>query len=124
MPPVDESRFNPLAGNLPLLLLYVILAWTTIGICEEMFYRAFLINRLSEVFQNSNARLALALIGSSVVFGLIHAVEGPLGILNAAAFGLVLGTVYLRTGRDLWVTIIAHALANTLRFVLLYLGVV
>ena len=41
----DVSRFNPLEGNLLLLLGYVVLAWTTIAFGEEMIFRAFLINR-------------------------------------------------------------------------------
>ena len=120
---IDESRFNPLTGNLPFLLLYVVLAWTTIAFGEEMMYRAFLMDRLGSVFQNSKLRWPLALLGSSLIFGCVHLVEGPLGVINTFAMGLLLGAVYLRSGRNLWVTIIAHGSLNTLRFVLLFVGV-
>jgi membrane protease YdiL (CAAX protease family) len=116
----DLSRFNPLEGNLPLFILYVALAWTTVAFGEEMFYRAFLINRLSEVFQSTMMGWALALIGSSVIFGLAHYAEGLSGILSNGAFGLLFAWIYLRTERNLWVTIIAHGLLNTLRFVLVF----
>lgn len=120
--PIDQSRFNPLAGNLPLLLMYVMLAWTTITFGEEMMYRAFLINHLAKVFQNARLRWALALVGSSIVFGLVHWVEGPLGMFNAFAMGLLFAAIYLSSGRNLWVTIVAHGLGNTLRFLLLFAG--
>jgi membrane protease YdiL (CAAX protease family) len=120
--PPDVSRFNPLAGNLSLLLGYLLLAWTLAAFGEEMFFRAFLIDRLAELFQGTHAAWALSLIGSSVAFGLVHLQEGPVGMLSNGAFGLLFAWIYLRTGRNLWVTIIAHGLLNTLRFVLVFAG--
>lgn len=119
----DISRFNPLEGNLPMLLVSVFLAWTAIAFGEEMMYRAFLIDRLGEVFQSSKLRWVLALIASSVFFGIVHFYQGPLGIVITGITGLVFGVIYLRSGRNLWVTIIAHGLVNTLTFVLVFLGI-
>lgn len=119
---IDQSRFNPLEGNLGLLVLMVVLAWTTIAFGEEMFYRAFLLNRLGEIFQNTKAGTVFSVLVSSAVFGFIHLVEGPLGIVNTFVMGLLLAAVYLRTGKNLWVTIFAHGLANTLRFAAVYFG--
>ena len=120
--PIDQSRFNPLEGNLAMFLLFVVLAWTTIAFGEEMFYRAFLITQLGDVFQNSKLGTVLALLASSVIFGLVHWVEGPLGVANTFLMGLIFGGIYLRTGRNLWVTIIAHGLANSIRFFFLFIG--
>lgn len=122
VPSIDQSRFNPLEGNLVMFLLFVILAWTTIAFGEEMFYRAFLITKLGDVYQKSKFGTALVLLGSSLIFGLVHWVEGPLGVANTFFMGLVLGAIYLKTGRNLWVTIIAHGLANSIRFYFLFIG--
>jgi membrane protease YdiL (CAAX protease family) len=122
--PIDQSRFNLLNGNLVLFLLFVGAAWTTIAFGEEMFYRAFLITQLGDVLPGSRLGTALVLLFSSTIFGLVHWVEGPLGVINTFAMGLILGAVYLRSGRNLWITIIAHGLANTIRFVFLFLGAV
>ena len=122
--PIDQSRFNLLNGNLVLFLLFVVAAWTTIAFGEEMFYRAFLITQLGDVLPGSRLGTALVLLFSSTIFGLVHWVEGPLGVINTFAMGLILGAVYLRSGRNLWITIIAHGLANTIRFVFLFLGAV
>jgi len=120
--PIDQSRFNPLEGNLVIFLLFVLLSWTTIAFGEEMFYRAFLITQLQEVFPASKLGAGLVLFASSLIFGLVHWVEGPLGVMNTFAMGLILGAVYLRSGRNLWITIIAHGLANSIRFLFLFLG--
>lgn len=120
----DISRFNPVEGNLPLMLVGVVAAWTTIAFGEEMLFRAFIISRLAAGFGESKTGTLLAVLVSTVLFGAVHFAEGPAGLLTNGTFGLVLGLVYVWTGRNLWVTIIAHGLANTLRFVALYFGVI
>jgi hypothetical protein len=120
--PIDQSRFNPLNGNLVVFLLLLAASWTTIAFGEEMFYRAFLITQLEDIFPGTKFGMALILLFSSAIFGLVHWVEGPLGVVNTFAMGLVLGAVYIRSGRNLWITIIAHGLANTIRFLFLFLG--
>jgi membrane protease YdiL (CAAX protease family) len=122
VPPIDQSRFNPLEGNLAVFLLFVVLAWTTIAFGEEMFYRAFLIIQLGDVFPSSKFGAALVLLTSSLTFGLVHLVEGPVGVAQTFFMGLIFGAFYLRTGRNLWVTIIAHGLANTIRFFFFFIG--
>ena len=51
-----------------------------------------------------------------------HLVEGPVGIVSNGSFGLLFGVIYLRTGRNLYVTIIAHGLLNTVRFIAVFAG--
>ena len=119
LPGIDQSRFNPLEGNLSLLLLMLLLAWTTIAFGEELFYRAFLISRLVDHAGMGNK---LAIFVSAIIFGCAHFAEGPVGIFSNGAFALLFGWIYLRSGRNLWITVIGHGLINTLRFMLLYAG--
>lgn len=86
-------------------------------------YRAFLITQLGEIFQGAKLRWVLALIFSSVIFGLIHFYQGPLGIVNTFLVGILFGAIYLRSERNLWITIISHGLFNTLSFVLMFYGI-
>jgi membrane protease YdiL (CAAX protease family) len=122
LPPSDQSDYNPLAGNLPMLLTMIAAAWTVVAFGEEMIFRAFLIHALGGVFGNIKARWALALAGSSLLFGLAHSDWGVAGVIETFIAGLIFGTVYLRSGRNLWVPIIAHGLINTLKFSLIYAG--
>ncbi len=119
----DKSGYEALIGNLPLLVLYLVAAWTIIPFGEEMIFRAFVTNSLATLFPNARAMWALALVGSSLLFGLAHFSWGLAGVIDTAIIGLVLGFAYLRSGRNLWVPIIAHGLINTLVFFLIYFGI-
>lgn len=121
MPEIDQSRFNPVNGNVPLFLLMVILAWTTIAFGEELFYRAFLISRLVD---HAAMGRGAAITISAMIFAAAHFAEGPMGILSNGAIGGLFGWIYLRSGRNLWITVIGHGLLNTFRFTLLYVGAV
>jgi membrane protease YdiL (CAAX protease family) len=123
IPPVDDSRFDSLAGNLPMLLVLIVLTWTTNAFGEEMFFRAVLINKLGDIFGHSRLGWTLAGMGGAIAFGLVHFQEGPLGIAYTTVMALVLGWIYLRTDcRSLWVPVIAHGLGNTFRFLIVFLG--
>jgi len=122
--PSDQSDYNPLTGNLPMFLVLVTAAWTSVAFGEEMLFRAFLTVSLAGALGDFKARWALALAGSSLLFGLAHYDWGLAGVIDTAITGFVLGLIYLRSGRNLWITIIAHALLNTLKFSLIFAGVV
>ncbi len=119
-PEIDQSRFNPLEGNLALFILMVVLAWTTIAFGEELFYRAFLITGL---ISGTDLGKTSAILISGLIFGAVHFAEGPMGILSNSAIGFLFGWIYVRSGYNLWITIVGHGIINTLRFVLLYTGV-
>jgi membrane protease YdiL (CAAX protease family) len=116
---IDESRFNTIEGNLWLFILLLVLAWTTIAFGEELFYRAFLVSRLID---HAIMGTRASVVVSGIVFGVVHFAEGPVGIFSNGAFGILFGWIYVRSGRNLWITIIGHGLINTLRFALLYAG--
>lgn len=122
--PSDQTQYNPLTGNLSVFLTSVLGAWTFVAFGEEMLFRAFLTVSLAGIFRDLKARWPFALAGSSLLFGLAHYDWGLAGVIETTIIGLVLGFIYLRSGRNLWVTIIAHALANTIKFGLIYAGVV
>ena len=46
----------------------------------------------------------MSVVVSSLAFGFAHYQGGPVGILGTAAFGLLFAWIYLRSGRNLWVT--------------------
>jgi len=118
-PEIDESRFNALQGNLPLFILLLTLAWTSIAFGEEMYFRAFLISRMTD-FTAIGKGLAILIAGA--IFGVVHFAEGPVGILSNGAFGILFGWIYVRSRRNLWITVAGHGLINTLRFSLLFAG--
>ena len=104
------------------LLGWIVISWTTAGFGEEVIWRGFYIKQIARLFgeQNSSSWV-IGLILSSVGFGLAHFHQGLGGMLGTGFTGLVYGIFYLRSGRNLWVTYIAHGLTLTTSFILLYL---
>jgi len=118
----DLSDFADLVGNLKLTLFFLLLVWTLGALGEELVYRAYLMNRLAGVFRNTKVAWIVSLIVISIVFGCAHLDQGRTGMIENIWNGLLLGLLYLACGRNLAVPVIAHALGDTLDFVLIYLG--
>jgi membrane protease YdiL (CAAX protease family) len=118
----DLSDFAGMTGNLKLFLIYLVLVWVLAALGEEIVYRGYLMNRVAGVFRNTRAAWVLSLIVVSVVFGCGHIDQGWTGMTENIWDGLLLGALYLACGRNLAVPVIAHAVGDTLDFILIYLG--
>lgn len=118
----DLALFRQLTGNLKLTLLFLALAWTLAAFGEEMFWRGYLLNRVAGLFGTARQRRVISLILTSALFGLAHGYQGVTGWVEESIAGLILGLMYLGTGRNLWIPIIAHGVCDTIDMVLLYFG--
>ena len=79
--------------NLLEYLPYSALAITA-GVCEEFVYRGFAI----AAFSKAGVPLWLAVIASSILFGLAHAYQGRNGIVSTGIFGVLLAVGRLAFG--------------------------
>ncbi len=105
------------------LLRWIVISWTTAGFGEEIIWRGFFMKQIARLFgEQKSSSWVIGLVLSSIGFGLAHFHQGLGGMLGAGFIGLVYGIFYLRSGRNLWVPIIAHGLTGTTRFILLYLS--
>jgi uncharacterized protein len=118
----DLEVFRDLTGNLKMTLIFIALAWTLAALGEEMVYRGYLMNRVADLFNRTRSAWIISLIVVHLGFGLAHAYQGITGIIDEGLSGLLLGLIYLRTGRNLSVPIIAHGLGDTIDFLLIFLG--
>jgi len=118
----DMSGYDYLKDNIGMLLLTLIGVFIVSSFGEEVIYRAFLINRISELGKRTKKATALAVILSSVIFGLIHYEWGPMGIVQTGFMGLVLGICYIKLKKRLWILILAHAYMDTILMVQMYLA--
>ena len=118
----DLEMFQQLRGNLVVTLIFIALAWTLAAFGEEMVYRGYLMNRVADLFNRTPTAWIVSLFAVHIGFGLAHAYQGITGIIDEGLMGFLLGVIYLRTGRNLAVPIIAHGLADTIDFILIYLG--
>lgn len=118
----DLELFRSLIGNWKLAVIYIALAWTLAAFGEEMVYRGYLMNRVADLFNRTRTAWIISLFAVHIGFGLAHAYQGITGILDEGLAGLLLGVIYLRTGRNLAVPIIAHGLSDTIDILLIFLG--
>jgi membrane protease YdiL (CAAX protease family) len=103
-------------------LTSLIIVWTFAAFGEEFGYRGYLLTRAADLGNRSNIAYVGAMLFVSVLFGLGHYYKGPAGVLDSTYSGLVLGSVYLLTGRNLWASILAHGISDTFAVVVVYMG--
>lgn len=120
VPQPDMSRYDYIRGNLPAALAMGLALPLTAAIPEEIVYRGFLINRLIGVFGDSRTGAALAVVAQAVVFAAVHFQWGAGGVLVAGVMGLVWGSAFLLSGRNIWIVILAHSLAHVAMVMQLY----
>jgi membrane protease YdiL (CAAX protease family) len=95
-------------------LVLVIATLTLAGICEEFTFRGFLQNAINNKYSSG-----VALLASSLAFGLLHFDPQAVYTISAFLLGLVLGYVYHRW-HSYTVSATAHA---TLNLIILALAV-
>ena len=118
----NMSGYDYLKDNIGMLLLTLGGVYIVSSFGEEVVYRAFLINRISELGQETKKATIIAVILSSIIFGLVHYEWGPMGIVQTGFMGLALGICYIKLKRRLWILILAHAYADTILMVQMYLA--
>ena len=118
----NVSQFAPLIGNTFFLFISIVLSWTLAAFGEELVFRGYLMNRVADVVGANRVGWLMSLIVVSVLFGVVHLYQGTSGIITITLTGLMLGGLYLATGRNLWVPIIVHGVNDTLGFILIFLG--
>jgi membrane protease YdiL (CAAX protease family) len=118
----DMSGYSYMKDNIWMLLLSLAGVYVVSSIGEEVVYRAFLINRLSELGLNGKKGIILTVILSAIIFGFAHYSWGPMGIVQTTFMGLVLGICYLYFKKRIWILILAHAYMDTILMVQMYLN--
>ena len=116
----DISSFEQVKNNILMLLGGLLISWTTAGFGEEVIWRGFIMKQFTRLFDENKNGQWVGLIISSILFGLIHAYQGIAGILYASIAGIIYGFIVLKSRRNLWTAIIAHATTDTIAFILIY----
>jgi len=118
--PVDRSQFDVLRGNVPALILGLIVVWTLAAFGEELIFRGYLMNTLARVLGNKNGGWIFACFINSILFGLGHTYQGISGVILIGIIGLLYALFYLGSGRNLWVPILIHGLYDTSAFLVIF----
>src|SRR5215475_355785 len=103
-------------------LVGLLIVWTFASFGEEMSYRGYLLTRAADVLGRSDLAYWAAMILVSLLFGFGHFYKGPSGVLDSTYSGIVLGTFFLLSGRNLWTPILAHGIADTVAVFAVFIG--
>ena len=118
----DLDVFESLVGNIRLLAILIAFNLVFAAFGEEMVWRGYALTRVAEILGGSRFACAASLLAVNAAFGLAHLYQGESGIVQATVQGVLLGLLYLATGRNLLAPIAAHFTANNCDFVAIYLG--
>jgi uncharacterized protein len=122
----DFSDFAALRGNLKWTLILIAFAWTIAAFGEEMVWRGYLMNRVEDLGADlgkyTRAAWIVSLIAVNIAFGGAHSDQGVTGMIDEGLMGILLGLMYLGTGSNLSVPIIAHGVADTVDMLLIFIG--
>ncbi|MCH7989472.1 MAG: CPBP family intramembrane metalloprotease, partial [Planctomycetes bacterium] len=106
--PPEAAKMFAFMSDKNLSVWYILLAIAvTPAICEEVAFRGFILSGLSR-----NKRTGLAIVFSSLAFGIIHMI--PQQVFNATLLGLVLGLLTIRSN-SLIPAITFHFIYNSLQ---------
>jgi membrane protease YdiL (CAAX protease family) len=103
-------------------LASLLIVWTFASFGEELSYRGYLLTRAADTLGRSNLAYRAAMIAVSVLFGFGHYYKGPSGVVDSTYSGIVLGTFFLLSGRNLWTPILAHGIADTVVVFAVFIG--
>ena len=92
------------------------------GFAEELVFRGYLFERSAKLFGKGMLAILVTLIAVSALFGSAHWQQGPFAMIQAVITGLALGSLYLATGRKLWVPMFAHAAFDLASVWMIYYG--
>jgi len=120
-PPAMPAGTSDIPGHLGHALIALLIVWG-FAVGEEIGYRGYLLTRTADIGRRSTAAYWMAVLASSTLFGVGHWYKGPAGVIDSAIAGLLLGSAYMITGRNIWTSILAHGLIDTFAIVVTYLG--
>lgn len=116
----DVGEFAGLEGDLGKLLLFLALSWTLAALVEELAFRGYLLTRITDVVGDSGRARAGAVVAVALLFGLIHAEQGPVGmalvVVDATYYG-----VLRYAFRSVWAPVVAHGVSNTIGMLAFFL---
>ncbi len=118
----DLSDFNDVVGDPAMLAILLALNWILAAFGEEMTWRGYALPRVAGFFGDGMRAWIIGLVIVNVAFGLAHLYQGPSGVIQATVGGVLLGILYIATGRNLVAPILAHGIGNSIDFTVMYLG--
>jgi membrane protease YdiL (CAAX protease family) len=111
----------PPVKSLAALFYFLVAALLGGGFREELFFRAYLTNKLTELLPKADWSLWAAASFQILLFAYGHNYQGYLGILETGILGIICTLIYLKM-RSLWSAIFFHSFFDVWGILAVYLG--
>jgi len=121
-PAAAPAGVDAITGNIKTALLWLAIVWSFAAFGEEIAYRGYLLTRAADLGRRTTFAYWMGMVLVSILFGYGHFYKGPAGIVDSGVAGLILGSAYLLSGRNLWTSILAHGFIDTFGVMALYFG--
>jgi membrane protease YdiL (CAAX protease family) len=121
-PAIGPKGSEEISGSFMSALQWLLVVWTFAAFGEEIAYRGYLLTRGADLGRGSPAAYWVSMVLVSILFGYGHYYKGSAGVVDSGVAGLLLGAAYLLSGRNLWVSILAHGFIDTFGILALLLG--
>lgn len=118
----DLTRFSEIAGSPTALFKLLALSWAFAAFGEELAFRIVLMRGIAFSLGDSRTAFGIALIVQAILFGLVHAYQGPAGVIGAGINGLIFGGLTLAARGSIWPAAVAHGSNNSIGILSLYLA--
>jgi uncharacterized protein len=122
--PIDLTLTEQIKGNLGMLGISLVVAWLLAAFGEEMVYRGYMLNRFADILEPRSIRWVIGYLVSVLLFAWVHQYQGMVGVIDNIVSAAMWGGLYLYSGRNLWMSIIAHGVYDTIAFIFAYLSVI
>jgi uncharacterized protein len=118
----DHSLFDGIRGNFKALMKLLVVVWLLVVFLEEAIFRGFLMTELAQLLGTGALETGFNLMFNSILFGVAHWYQGKSGTLSTGIMGLFLGFMFIASGYNLWLPILAHGFIDTVGLWLVYSG--
>jgi membrane protease YdiL (CAAX protease family) len=122
--PPSFGALGALQGHPWAFAQWLVVAWVSAAVGEELQFRGFLWSRIERLFGGGRWAVAPTLVVQAGLFGLGHIYQGLGGALVTGGMGLVLGVVFLAGRRNLVGCMVLHGLIDTISLTAMFFGAV
>lgn len=121
LPPSDLGDFAKIKGNTGFYIFILIMGWVVGGFYEELVFHGFIFTRFEKMIPGKHT-IRISFLLTNTIFAFYHFQLGSIGIINAFMAGSAYHLLMLFNKRNMWYSIICHAVFDTIALTYLYVG--
>ena len=118
--PPNLAAFRGLQHSRAKLAAGIAAAWLLGGLLEELVARGIVLQSVEAGLTGwlgTPAAAVVAICVAAAGAGLVHSYQGPRAVVITAQLSVLLGILFVASGRNLWAVILCHGLYDTIAFI-------